>query len=230
MSKKKTDPEIDKLTRHLEQGKSDMAYNVSRLIKQLESNPAGSDPDIDMLRVFKELFEEKYGEYIPSYGDKKPTKYEDKFCYVTTYKYRGYKIRIYDDEQGQQFYFYFDNESYSCGAFNPDYKSVVKYVVDEKLDTVYRFSIMNSINYCGAFLKYSNHEHTDMVLTYRLVELKHYPVNDDTNTDDVIEDCFKTLNELFTSEAFKRSEEERLKKDNLYFHELMNEYKEKEEE
>lgn len=45
-------------------------------------------------------------------------------------KYRGFTVKLLDDEYGQQFYFYFNGKEYSCGSFNPYPEYEVQSVID----------------------------------------------------------------------------------------------------
>lgn len=47
--------------------------------------------------------------------------------------YKGFEVEIKDDEYGQQFYFEFNGNEYSCGAFNPYPEEVIKWVIDRYL-------------------------------------------------------------------------------------------------
>ena len=51
-------------------------------------------------------------------------------------KYRGFTVKLLDDEYGQQFYFYFNGKEYSCGSFNPcpeyEVQSVIDYYLKRK--------------------------------------------------------------------------------------------------
>lgn len=48
--------------------------------------------------------------------------------------YRGFEVEIKFDEDGQQFYFEFNDEEYLCGAFNPYPEEEIKWVIDEYLE------------------------------------------------------------------------------------------------
>ena len=51
-----------------------------------------------------------------------------------TVTYRGFTVKLLDDEYGQQFYFEFNGKEYSCGAFNPYPKEEIKWVIDRYLE------------------------------------------------------------------------------------------------
>lgn len=48
-------------------------------------------------------------------------------------KYKGFTVKLLDDEYGQQFYFEFNGKEYSCGAFNPYPEEEIKWVIDRYL-------------------------------------------------------------------------------------------------
>lgn len=66
----------------------------------------------------------------------KPTLYEILHDKMKTIFYRGKIIRVFSDDPGQQYYFYYKGERIGCGAFNPEYEGFVKSYVDEKLDYI----------------------------------------------------------------------------------------------
>lgn len=48
-------------------------------------------------------------------------------------KYKGFTVKLLDDDYGQQFYFYFDDKEYSCGAYNPCPELEVQAIIDNYL-------------------------------------------------------------------------------------------------
>lgn len=52
-------------------------------------------------------------------------------------KYRGKRIKVYADEDGQSYYFIYKGENYGCGTYNIDYIGEVIYIVDKDLDKVF---------------------------------------------------------------------------------------------
>lgn len=50
-----------------------------------------------------------------------------------TVTYKGFKVKLLDDDYGQQFYFYFNGEEYSCGAYNPCPELEVQAIIDNYL-------------------------------------------------------------------------------------------------
>lgn len=52
-------------------------------------------------------------------------------------KYRGKRIKVYADEDGQSYYFIYKGENYGCGTYNIDYIAEVIYIVDKDLDKVF---------------------------------------------------------------------------------------------
>lgn len=215
MSKKKKNLMDDPNYRNFEWGKVDLASEVNNLLD------ASIKENIN-LKEFAKKFKKEYALYIASYGSKKPTKFELKFNYLETYKYRGFNIKIFDDDYGQQYYFYFNNKCIGCGAYNFDFKGCIENEVDHYLDDIFDFSSLDK-KYSGAHLKYNNHEHTEILFTYRLEEVGlFYPREDGTfNIEDIKKQCIKSLDNLFASKEFQESERNRKAKGNLYFHEMI---------
>lgn len=56
---------------------------------------------------------------------------------VDKVKYRGKRIRVYDDDYGQCYYFIYNGKPYSCGTYNFDYIDEIISVVDDDLDKVF---------------------------------------------------------------------------------------------
>jgi hypothetical protein len=52
-------------------------------------------------------------------------------------RYRGKKIKVFIDFDGQSYYFIYKGNSYSCGTYNSDYISEIVSVVDTDLDKVF---------------------------------------------------------------------------------------------
>lgn len=50
--------------------------------------------------------------------------------------YKGFEVEIFDDEDGQQFWFEFNGKEYGCGSFNPFPEEEIKYVIDEYLKEI----------------------------------------------------------------------------------------------
>lgn len=219
----------DERIRMYEHGKSAMAQEVYQLLT--DTTASGNLTAEQKLKKFTKDFCKQFDAYIPRFGDTKPTKYEKKFCYLTTYEYRGFKVKVYDDDYGQQFYFYFNNINIGCGAYNLDYESCIRHEVDEYLDLICRMSNID-IKYAGAELRYANHEHTEIVLNYRLEELYRFYLDTDKSfdIDDIKQKCQTMLDTLFSSEEFKKSEEERRARGDLYFYELIEQMESEEED
>ena len=56
---------------------------------------------------------------------------------VDVIKYRGKKIKVYVDFDGQSYYFKYKGKEYNCGTFNTDYRCEIISVVDADLDEVF---------------------------------------------------------------------------------------------
>lgn len=202
---KKVKDAISEFDKGYEHGKS---KGITDIFYEIAENSNFKKKD-EILKYIKE----KYAEYIRDFGVTKPTKYEIKFCFLFTYSYRGYDIDIFDDDYGQQYYFYFNGHQCSCGAYNLDYESCIKYEIDNFLDIIHIFK--DEKGHCiGAELRYIDNDHTKASLQFRLDELKVFNMNE-ISVDKAIAESKKILNSLFDSDDFKKSESERLRKINL---------------
>ena len=188
-----------------EYGKS---IGITDIFYEIDENCNFKEKD----KILKHL-KRKYAEYIRDFGNTKPTKYEKKFCFLFTYHYRGYDIDVFDDDYGQQYYFYFNGHQCSCGAYNLDYESCIKYEVDNFLDIIHIFK--DEKGHCvGAELRFIDNEHTKASLQFRLEELQVFNMNE-ISKENAVAESRKILNSLFDSDDFKKSEAERLRKINL---------------
>ena len=52
-------------------------------------------------------------------------------------KYRGKRVKVYADDDGQSYYFIYKGENYGCGTYNINYIAEVISVVDKDLDKVF---------------------------------------------------------------------------------------------
>lgn len=52
-------------------------------------------------------------------------------------RYRGKRVKVYADDDGQSYYFIYKGENYGCGTYNIDYIAEVISVVDKDLDKVF---------------------------------------------------------------------------------------------
>ena len=200
-----------------EQGKLSV---VSHLYYEFSNKKkVGKDKLLKFLR-------ENYEEYVPEFGSEKQTPYEKRFCYMTTVVYRNQKVDVFVDDYGQQYYFYYKNKSYSCGAYNFEYEDYIHYIIDEDLDYILNLAFMDK-RFFGAYCKYANHEHTKVDFTFRGVLIDTYDIdaNDKDSLEKICNDCVERLNKLFDDPEFIKHEEERKAKGNLYFNEIVEENK-----
>ena len=217
----------DDSTRMYEMGKSNAISDVYSMMERILTS--GDDPN-KRIDDFCNEFCKRYDGYIRMFGDTKPTTYEERFCYSKTISYRGVEVRLYDDDYGQQYYFYYKGRQYGCGAFNTLPERYVQYVINEDLDAIYDLS-NTDIRYAGGRIEYSNHEHTDISFTYRMQELLHF--HSDSGKFDIESikgECLNRLEELFQSKEFIESEKERKASGSLFLNELMENKSHKEEE
>ena len=196
----------------------DQEYGKSLMINQVMNELSKMD-DSSFKKEFTKILKKKYGEYIVSFGESKPTKYEKKFCYFKTINYRGYKIDVFDDDYGQSCYFYFNNHQYGCGTYNFEYEECIKYIVDEYLDKLFNFALIDK-KYSGAYLRYVDHEHTKISFTYRMEKIKEFDAS--MSIDGIKKECINMLDNLFKNEEFIKMENERKSRGDLYFHELID--------
>lgn len=145
-----------------------MEENTEKVAENIETTTSTSDhPSISY--ICDERDAEKYSKITDDY--------------VRTIEYRGFKIPIYRDDDGQQFYAAFPSEKYKgtwdilgFGAFNMNYEDDVRYLIDQRLDVIYTFSYP----YFGAVLEYfDNVGYRDIRLKYRRRTLKVYAVLSD---------------------------------------------------
>lgn len=55
---------------------------------------------------------------------------------VDTISYLGKRIMVFDDDPGQQYYFYYEGNCVGCGAYNPDYEGFIKEYLDDKVSFI----------------------------------------------------------------------------------------------
>lgn len=105
--------------------------------------------------------------YIPEYFEENEVK---------ELLYRGKLVRVYMDDPGQQYYAVIDNLKYYFGAYNFNYIDDIFYIIDNMIDIIYKFEG----KFFGAQLKFVKKETSrDLILTYRLREIKVFLVPDD---------------------------------------------------
>lgn len=125
------------------------------------------------------------------------------------YSYRGYDIDIYDDDYGQQYYFYFNNRLVSCGAYNLDVESVIEDTIDHYLDDIYYFGSDDESAYWGCMIKYIDQEHKQIGIFYRGDTIK---VIDACSVEDAKKVAIECLDKLFSTEEYQAEEKARLER------------------
>ena len=55
---------------------------------------------------------------------------------VDVVHYLGKHIMVFDDEPGQQYYFYYKGNCIGCGAYNSDYEDFIKEYLDDKINFI----------------------------------------------------------------------------------------------
>lgn len=204
----------ESFNRGYEQGKLNAIESIYFFVERLK--------DSKVKNKIKEFLLKEFEEYVPIFGETSPTAYEKKFCFVTTYTYRGLDIDIFNDDYGQCYYFYYKDKFHSCGTYNFDYESCVKYEVDRDLDKIMDFSIVDD-KFFGAYCTYANHEHTKVDFTFRGELIDTYDVDKEAkdSIEKICNSCVERLNKLFETPEFIKYEEERKAKGDLYFSELV---------
>lgn len=96
---------------------------------------------------------------------------------VTIYEYRGFKVPVYLDDYGQQYYIKFDGEEVGLGTYNLNYESEIESIIDHKLDFICTFD-----KYPGAVLSwfFNGYNDRDIKLSYRSRTLKVFLVVDES--------------------------------------------------
>ena len=190
----------------------------SRIISNIYST-LKEDDQIKTKEDLVNFFEKNYKEYIRDFGKTEPTLYEKTFNYETTYHYRGFDIDIFNDDCGQQNYFFFNGRVIGCGAYNSFWEECVEYEIDEFLDNIFDFYIIDK-KYAGARLIYLDHEHKKIGLKYRVEILKEFTAKE-SNIDTIKQKSKEILEYLFNSLEFQKHEEERTRRGDLFISELM---------
>ena len=138
------------------------------------------------------------------------------------FEYRGMTVNIYNDDPGQCFdYEIFDANGRkvrqgSCGAYNPDYESEPKFIIDEILDVITYSDRPHGI------LRFADHEHTTITLQHRSTIIKTYTITPVHNLDDITKIAFDDLMEYCSTPEYLAAEEKRLAAGKLYFDEFMD--------
>lgn len=144
--------------------------------------------------------------------------------FVSRFSYRGKRVDVFMDEPGQQYYFVYKDKTVSCGAFNTDWKDVVKYTIDQDLDYILNMATVDERFY-GAYVMYGNHKHTKVQLHFRGEVIAEFEVHN-KNHMEIGAKCEKILHDLFENPEFIKSEIKRKESGNLYIHEMMEQDKE----
>lgn len=195
---------IKELSLEEKQRESDKSRIISNIHSALKE-----DDQIKTKHDVLIFLEKNYKEYIQEFGKTEPTLYEKTFNYERTYHYRGFDIDIFDDDYGQQNYFYFNGRCVGCGAYNFDWEGCVQYEIDEFLDNIFDFYSIDK-KYAGARLIYLDHEHKKIGLKYRVEILKEFPAKE-ADIDTTKRKSIEILEYLFNSPEFQKLEEERKK-------------------
>lgn len=98
-------------------------------IRQKESKTSSGNPSY-------EITEEggKFIEQNPAYL--RPSLKEILHRRVGVVHHMGKRVMVFDDEPGQQYYFYYGGRCVGCGAYSADYEDFVKEYIDGKLGLI----------------------------------------------------------------------------------------------
>lgn len=197
----------------------ELLNKVQYLLSSIKHNKKISNKN--KLDAFEEKLKNEFPYDYMDWGKEKPSLYELKHCYCTTYEYRGLKIDIFDDDYGQCFYFFFNGRHISCGTYCP-YEDAVEYTIDSYLDDIFSFKEIDD-KYWGAYLKYNNHEHNEILFTYRGEEVGLFYPNEkgEFDIEDIKKQCVEMLEHLFANKEFQEQEKARKEKGNFYIDELI---------
>jgi hypothetical protein len=116
-----------------------------------------------------------------------PITHPDLYVPVETVFYRGKTIEIYEDTIGHQILALWEGKWVELGYYNTVYQEDLKLLIDDELDTIYRFPTFPY----GAKLSYfQNGGHRDVKLEFRGRLLKVFLLNE---TSEISEETLKTL-------------------------------------
>ena len=146
---------------------------ITDIVEQIDKK---EKPSKD-LKTIRDYICARYSQYYMHFGTTDPTPYENKFCFVAKYIHRGVAVDVYMDDCGQQYYFYYKHQAYSCGAYC-DFEPVVKYIIDNDLDTICSY-VDHNPKFAGAYCRFANKAHTKVNITYRNEVVKTYKVDKD---------------------------------------------------
>lgn len=113
--------------------------------------------------------------------------------------YRGYDLEFFQDPKSHQMYVEFEGDTLYTGLFNINFVEDVKKMIDNRLDTVFRYSG----GYFGARICwFSNGNHRDLGLFWgnRLLYVHVMRENAEIAEIDIISLCTKVLDQLRLSE------------------------------
>lgn len=171
--------------------------------KELESIKSNTETNIETIEAgIDELFSYTISNWASDSTNYDAYNYTWKYAdvedkdSVTTIEYRGFSVPVYIDEVGQSYYCKFDGEEVSFGSFNTSFIDDIHYLVDEKLDVIYKFP---KGHFFGAKLKwFDNAGFRDIQLTYRQRILKVWLVEDSSaiNEQNLIQEAEQILAKL----------------------------------
>lgn len=103
---------------------------------------------------------------------------------VTVVNYRGYELGIWDDDNGQQFYTYINDEEIGFGSFNTNFQDDLEFLVDMRLDFIFDYGDWDLDLFGGHLQWFNNGGHRDIELVYRQRILKIWVISDPQRVDE----------------------------------------------
>ena len=76
----------------------------------------------------------------------RPTLKELLYLRTGTVKHRGKRIAVFQDDPGQQYYFYYGGECIGCGTMNTDYEGFIKSYLDDRMNFICRIDVPDHPN------------------------------------------------------------------------------------
>lgn len=103
---------------------------------------------------------------------------------VTIINYRGYELGIWNDDAGQQFYTYINDDEIGFGSFNTDFQDDLEFLVDMRLDFIFDYGDLDLELFGGHLQWFDNGGHRDIKLVYRQRILKIWVISDPQRAND----------------------------------------------
>jgi hypothetical protein len=126
-------------------------------------------------------------------------------------KYRGKRIKVYADEDGQSYYFIYRGENYGCGTYNIDYIGEVMYIVDKDLDKVFYVKPLKEHKPAARVYKrydcwYMDYDSfTNICISYENVSTKRYLLNKVLSKKELTDEVYKLMRMIDEEQEKRKS-------------------------